>query len=223
MCPSTDPLITFETQLSHAYFHYCEPLHPFAPIHVVVIHVIAFGSVFAYTQSNYTASALAEPSFQPLKVASTAAGVYLTTLALSILLRRAFYHPLRRFDGPFGAKLSKWWGVFWTMDGRRHHKLRKLHEKYGDIVRIGETSARFLILCGAECDEIVAVGLGPNELSIANASVLQTVYCKGWKKGRWYEASIKPKVRAISQLCLLRIIFRKTSASALPLTLHSFS
>ncbi|KAF5847145.1 hypothetical protein GGP41_003398 [Bipolaris sorokiniana] len=40
------------------------------------------------------------------------------TLSLWILLYRAFWHPLRHFPGPFGAKLSKLWTVKQAWDSR---------------------------------------------------------------------------------------------------------
>lgn len=61
------------------------------------------------------------------------------TLSLWILLYRAFWHPLRHFPGPFGAKLSKLWTVKQAWDSRWHwHRVQQhLQKQYGDYVRTG--------------------------------------------------------------------------------------
>ena len=61
---------------------------------------------------------------------------YLSTLTLSILTYRAFFHPLRNFPGPFTAKLSKFAHVFRiAKESRNHVEADKLHKEYGDFVR----------------------------------------------------------------------------------------
>jgi hypothetical protein len=66
------------------------------------------------------------------------------------------FHPLAKYPGPFTAKLSKLWmvrlsvlvgvieadkhsQVFVTLTGKQHEHFASLHEKYGDIVRTGES------------------------------------------------------------------------------------
>jgi hypothetical protein len=52
---------------------------------------------------------------------------------------RAFFHPLRNYPGPSGAKLSRWWAVKQTWDSnlRYHRVLQRLQSQYGDYVRTG--------------------------------------------------------------------------------------
>lgn len=61
------------------------------------------------------------------------------TLSVWILLYRALWHPLRRFPGPFGARLSKWWTVKQTWDSKWgwHRVQQRLQREYGDYVRTG--------------------------------------------------------------------------------------
>ncbi|PSN69408.1 cytochrome P450 [Corynespora cassiicola Philippines] len=61
------------------------------------------------------------------------------TLSVWILLYRALWHPLRRFPGPSGARLSKWWTVKQTWDsGWGWHRVQqRLQREYGDYVRTG--------------------------------------------------------------------------------------
>lgn len=64
---------------------------------------------------------------------------FLLSLWASILGYRAFFHPLRKFPGPFYAKLTKFWAL--SQAAKTHLKWyqvdHKLHLKYGDYVRTG--------------------------------------------------------------------------------------
>ncbi|OLL24777.1 Isotrichodermin C-15 hydroxylase [Neolecta irregularis DAH-3] len=45
--------------------------------------------------------------------------------------------PVSKFPGPFWAKVSPIWHLYHTVTGERHKRFRNLHQKYGDIVRVG--------------------------------------------------------------------------------------
>lgn len=61
--------------------------------------------------------------------------------------------PLKKIPGPFLAKFSNFWR-FYNHYGQTHIETQKeLHKKYGDVV----------------C-------LGPNTVSVADASLLKTIY-----------------------------------------------
>ena len=67
--------------------------------------------------------------------------VYLGTLGASILFYRLSpFHPLASYPGPLPARISKWWHVWAAAGGKQHLYLYRMHEKYGDVVRIGECS-----------------------------------------------------------------------------------
>lgn len=68
---------------------------------------------------------------------------------------RAFFHPLRDYPGPIGARLSKWYTVKRVIDTRWHwHRVQQdLHKQYGDYVRTG-----------------------PRELSIFDPEAVQALY-----------------------------------------------
>lgn len=52
---------------------------------------------------------------------------------------RAFFHPLKDYPGPWGAKLSRWWTIkqTWDSDLHYHRVLQRLQTQYGDYVRTG--------------------------------------------------------------------------------------
>ena len=63
---------------------------------------------------------------------------YLSALSLSVIgYRLSPIHPLARYPGPLGAKISKFWHAFIATTGRQHHYVKRLHEQFGNLVRIG--------------------------------------------------------------------------------------
>ncbi|KAK7429582.1 hypothetical protein QQZ08_003962 [Neonectria magnoliae] len=62
---------------------------------------------------------------------------YLGTLFTSIFIYRLFFHHLRRFPGPFWAKITKGYGIYANRDGKMHEEYDRLLHKYGPFVRIG--------------------------------------------------------------------------------------
>ena len=64
--------------------------------------------------------------------------VYLDLLAAcTIAYRLSPFHPLARYPGPVGARISKFWMAFKCLGGHQHHYIRSLHQRYGDVVRTG--------------------------------------------------------------------------------------
>ncbi|KAI8969790.1 high nitrogen upregulated cytochrome P450 monooxygenase 2 [Trametes punicea] len=78
---------------------------------------------------------------------------FISTMLVSITIYRLSpFHPLARYPGPLGCKLSKFWLAFIASRGNQHLYLKSLHERYGDVVRIG-----------------------PNELSFRDSSILNAM------------------------------------------------
>jgi tryprostatin B 6-hydroxylase len=65
---------------------------------------------------------------------------YLAGLFVSIGVYRAFFHPLRKFQGPWYARISKLWHLWAARRAKNHLVLEKIHQRYGDFVRTGRTS-----------------------------------------------------------------------------------
>ena len=63
---------------------------------------------------------------------------YLGTLLCSIVLYRLSpFHPLAEYPGPVLCKISKLYSAWISLGGKQHFHYRRLHEKYGDVVRVG--------------------------------------------------------------------------------------
>lgn len=77
----------------------------------------------------------------PFIAATVVAASFWLPLWVYIGAYRLFYHPLRHYPGPTGAKLSRWWTLKQTWDSNLHYHrvLQALQIDYGDYVRTGES------------------------------------------------------------------------------------
>jgi len=80
------------------------------------------------------------------------------SIALAYLVRNRYRNGLNKYPGPFLASLTDWWRFYDVYKQRPEVTHRRLHAKYGDVVR-----------------------LGPNTLSFSNPKALKTIY--GLNKG----------------------------------------
>lgn len=101
-----------------------------------------------------------------LKTTSWLVLAFLAGLGGSVMVYRAAVHPLGRFPGPFGARLSNLYMTMLDVRGQIFCETRKLHDLYGDIVRVG-----------------------PSELSIRKMSAIKTIHSGSSPciKGPWYD------------------------------------
>ncbi len=97
------------------------------------------------------------------------AGCYLAGLYGSLVVYRVFFSPLRGFPGPFGARLSNLWFSGQLSKRDAHKRILRLHQKYGDFVRIGSS-----------------------DLSITHPRAVHDIYGYGSKctKGDWYDLNL---------------------------------
>ncbi|KAI0641498.1 high nitrogen upregulated cytochrome P450 monooxygenase 2 [Trametes meyenii] len=94
------------------------------------------------------------PSMAFLHATFFSAGVFLATLLTSVTVYRLSpFHPLARYPGPLGCRLSKFWMAYRSLSGHQHLYIQRLHNRYGNIVRTG-----------------------PNELSIKDPSLIGTIF-----------------------------------------------
>ena len=74
----------------------------------------------------------------PAAVAATFATFYSALLFSITSYRLSPFHPLAKYPGPVACKLSKFWMAYIARQGVQHLYIQSLHDKYGDVVRIGE-------------------------------------------------------------------------------------
>ncbi|KAH9971364.1 high nitrogen upregulated cytochrome P450 monooxygenase 2, partial [Lactifluus volemus] len=106
-------------------------------------------------------SLLSVPIYHVIQRSFAAVALAFTTYGTSLIFftlayRLSPFHPLAKFPGPILPKLSKWWGAYVSVRGDPHRYLKKLHDRYGDIVRVG-----------------------PNELSIRDACYIHQILGQG--------------------------------------------
>jgi hypothetical protein len=80
------------------------------------------------------------------------------SVAIAYFLHNKYGYGIHKYPGPFLAGYTDWWRFFDALDRKSEKTYIALHEKYGDIVRIG-----------------------PNALSFADPKALKTIY--GLNKG----------------------------------------
>ena len=101
--------------------------------------------------------------------------VSISLFSLFYVLYQRFLHPLSRYPGPFWASLTDLYKISLLCTGRLPAHLLQLHEKYGDVIRIG-----------------------PNELTFSDAAAVSDIYKVGrvMEKGPMYDGftSFKPNV-----------------------------
>ncbi|KAJ6577437.1 cytochrome P450 [Mycena capillaripes] len=109
-------------------------------------------------------------------------GVYLSSLMSSLVFYRLSpLHPLAKYPGPLLCKVSKLWFTGIAMSGKQHLYYCELHQRYGDVVRIG-----------------------PNELSFRYVNaIVPMMGSKGMPKGPWWDGRV-PENREVRPLLALR-------------------
>ena len=137
--------IAASSLFTHYAFNKYEPKTP-QPVLLTVFTVPSLWSIF------FLSHFISPPSSVLFSFVT-----YFFVLTLSIAsYRLSPFHPLASFPGTTISKLTKWWGVWETYEGRHYLRVHELHKKYGPIVRVG-----------------------PNELSIADVAAIPSVLGSG--------------------------------------------
>ncbi|KAL4861311.1 hypothetical protein BDV12DRAFT_208149 [Aspergillus spectabilis] len=104
-------------------------LHGVLYLRLLFIAITAGAAVLSYAQEIAWTAAFS--------TISTLIGTYLLGIYGSLLTYRLALHPLRKFPGPFGARLSTAWISTQLEKNNQHDILLNLHRKYGPYVRVG--------------------------------------------------------------------------------------
>ena len=93
----------------------------------------------------------------------------------TLMYRLSPFHPLAKFPGPAIAKTSKFWAAYVCAKGGLHRYYKSLHDRYGDVVRVGSCQGHPLQVFPVA--ELALIG--PNELSIRDSSLIHPILGQG--------------------------------------------
>lgn len=106
-----------------------EPLHPGAHVGFLLVVPVVLAATLAEAFLGYVQVML----------------YYWAILCvLPVLYRLSPFHPLAAFPGPVFARMSKLYFTYLVAQGDSYLVVRKLHQKYGEVVRIGKPSTQYL-------------------------------------------------------------------------------
>ncbi|KAJ2992866.1 hypothetical protein NUW54_g7834 [Trametes sanguinea] len=92
----------------------------------------------------FIGTALLRHTLSPSQAALISVFAFSMTLLISTALYRLSpFHPLAKYRGPLSCKLTKFWLACLSLGGRQHLYIKSLHERYGDVVRIGPNELSF--------------------------------------------------------------------------------
>jgi len=148
-------------QVSHLVFRYCEPKSKLSSVTLLVIPTLLSQPISYTGRSLYAAV--------PLAFTTYISALIFFTLAY----RLSPFHPLAKYPGPVIAKTSKWWAAYISATGDSHRYYKQLHDRYGDVVRVGQCRRLPIVKYP------LTPALGPNELSICDASLIHPVLGQG--------------------------------------------
>ena len=154
-------------QASHVWFNRYEPTASAAFFSFLISFPLIPGTFLLPHLSLFQAFLLAYALF------------YASLLSSIILYRVSPFHPLAKYPGPLIGKISQLWLAWNALDGRVNLYMKRVHEEYGDVVRIGRSFGLRLFSVRSNGHDI-----GPNQLSIINADLIPSVLgVQGMPKG----------------------------------------
>ena len=151
------------------YFKHEDYNHHMKGIHYVQFLILAFALAPLKISFDDNGSSGLQPHVRYILESArwAAIAVFVSGIYSSMLVYRALFHPLNKFPGAFMARLTDLWYSSQLKNRDAHHKLLKLHEHYGEFLRIGSSS-----------------------LSITHPDAVQALYGSGSKcsKGPYYDS-----------------------------------
>ena len=113
-------------KVSHLLFRRFEPRSALSRVTLLIVIPVLLSIPISYlVRSPYTSL--------PIAFAAYWSGLVFFTLAY----RLSPFHPLAKYPGPVLAKSSKFWAAYHSAVGDQHRCYKRLHDRYGDVIRIG--------------------------------------------------------------------------------------
>ena len=147
--------------MSHLIFRFFEPRTLVSCVALLFVIPALLSQPISYTGHPFHAAV-------PVAFTTYIGALIFFTLAY----RLSPLHPLAKYPGPAIAKTSKWWAAYISAKGDSHRYYKQLHDRYGDVVRIGQHQSPPFVMSTDPPS-------GPNELSICDASLIHTVLGQG--------------------------------------------
>ncbi|KAI0146314.1 putative cytochrome P450 [Xylariaceae sp. FL1272] len=72
--------------------------------------------------------------------------ISLLVYEISSIIYNLYFHPLSKFPGPWLARSTLLWRLWYTMNGRHHHNVHNAHAKYGHVFRVSPNELSFASL-----------------------------------------------------------------------------
>jgi hypothetical protein len=113
--------------MSHLIFRHLEPRSKLSRATLLFVVPALLSQLIFYTGRSLYAAV-------PLAFTTYIGALTFFTLAY----RLSPFHPLAKYPGPVVAKTSKWWAAYIGAIGDSHRYYKHLHDRYGDVVRIGQ-------------------------------------------------------------------------------------
>ncbi|KAL2848517.1 cytochrome P450 [Aspergillus pseudoustus] len=135
---STHAGTTLAGVFSHVVYFNKGEHHLYGPLYLKLFFTTVVGATAALSYTQKVAWITA------LTTVSELIGSYLLGLYGSLLVYRLFLHPLNKFPGPSGARISAFWLSLQLRNNNLHVKLVELHQRYGSFVRIGSSDLSVL-------------------------------------------------------------------------------
>lgn len=147
-------------------------------------------TVALHGASSSSSSSLRNSWWASFRTSATLELAALAGLFTSLLVYRAFFHPLGKFPGPFAARLSNLHLIQLSRRFQLFKEVQQLHEQYGDVVRIGKQGAPLLLhtsffwhwpvstnsidraLCGVRCKTGSGAALAWTKVQVPQGTVV---------------------------------------------------
>ncbi|KAF2971326.1 hypothetical protein GQX73_g2289 [Xylaria multiplex] len=135
--------------------------------HHLYVSRYILSAILAFTLSVFVQSRVFQLSSHAAILGTfSIAASYFGGLYSSLVIFRLFFHPLSKFPGPLGCKISSAWFATYLAKRDAFRQLLQLHQKHGNFLRIGS-----------------------NDLSITHPKAVQAIHGPGSKcrKADWYD------------------------------------
>lgn len=134
---ASTPLLCAYAAAAGALSHWTYFLH--GEHHLSAPYLLRIAVLIPIVTSMYLWKYTVLDAVQAITLTTQLAASYYAALYTSIILYRVFFHRLRKFPGPFAARVTKLWHVLkLAPNSRNYMELNSLREKYGDYVRTGQ-------------------------------------------------------------------------------------